>query len=105
MAKFTQTYPTDLKYTEWQKISDFFPRCATGRPQKWERWQIINAIMYVNRTGCQWRMLPVNFPPWPTVHYYYWRWQRAGLWERINAVLVPEARKTAGRPEQPSAAV
>ena len=105
MAKFTQTYPTDLKYTEWQTISEFFPRFDTGRPPKWERWHIINAILYVNRTGCQWRMLPVNFPPWQTVYYYYWRWKREGLWERINAVLVQEVRKKAGRPEQPSAAV
>jgi putative transposase len=105
MAKFTQTYPTDLKYTEWQEISAFFPRCETGRPPKWERWQIINAILYVNRTGCQWRMLPINFPPWRTVYYYFWRWKGEGLWERINAVLVKKVRKKAGRHEQPSAAV
>lgn len=105
MAKFTQTYPTDLKYTEWQAISEFFPRFDTGRPPKWERWQIINAILYVNRTGCQWRMLPVNFPPWRTVYYYYWRWKGDGLWEQINEVLVKQVRKKAGRNEQPSAAV
>ena len=50
-------------------------------------------------------MLPVNFPPWRTVHYYYWRWQQDGLWERINARLVKKVRKKAGRNEQPSAAV
>lgn len=105
MTEFTRTYPTDLKYTEWQEISAFFPRSATGRPLKWERWQIINAILYVNRTGCQWRMLPVNFPPWRTVYYYYWLWKSEGLWERINAVLVKKVRKKAGRHEQPSAAV
>jgi putative transposase len=105
MTKFSQTYPTDLKYTEWQQISKFFPGCDTGRPPKWERWQIINAILYVNRTGCQWRMLPVNFPPWSTVHYYYWRWRCDGRWEQINEVLVQQVRKKAGRPERPSAAV
>lgn len=105
MCEFNQTYPTDMKYTEWQQIMEFFPSYATGRPPKWEKWQIINAILYVNRTGCQWRMLPVNFPPWATVHYYYWRWRRAGLWGRINERLVKEVRKRAGRNEQPSAAV
>ena len=105
MCEFNQAYPTDLKYTEWQQIMEFFPSYETGRPPKWEKWQIINAILYVNRTGCQWRMLPINFPPWATVHYYYWRWRRDGLWERINAVLVKEVRKRAGRNEQPSAAV
>ncbi len=105
MATFTQTYPTDLKYTEWQRISEFFASNTFGRPQKWEKWQIINGILYVNRTGCQWRMLPVNFPPWRTVYYYYWRWKSDGLWEQINEVLVKQVRKKAGRNEQPSAAV
>lgn len=105
MDTFTQTYPTDLKYTEWQLIAEFFPNATFGRPLKWEKWQIINAILYVNRTGCQWRMLPVNFPPWRTVYYYYWRWKSDGLWEQINAVLVKQVRKKAGRQEQPSAAV
>ena len=105
MSKFNQTYPTDLKYTEWQQIAEFFPSYPTGRPPKWEKWQILNAILYVNRTGCQWRMLPINFPPWRTVHYYYWRWQQDGRWQRINAVLVKKVRKQAGREEQPSAAV
>ena len=105
MATFTQTYPTDLKYTEWQLISEFFPSNTLGRPLKWEKWQIIDGILYVNRTGCQWRMLPVNFPPWRTVYYYYWRWKGDGLWEQINGVLVKQVRQKAGRNEQPSAAV
>jgi len=61
MAKFNQTYPTDLKYTEWQQIMEFFPSYATGRPPKWEKWQIINAILYVNRSGCQWRIVTDQF--------------------------------------------
>ena len=105
MATFTQTYPTDLKYTEWQVISEFFPSHDFGRPPKWEKWQILNGILYANRTGCQWRMLPINFPPWKTVYYYYWRWKNDGVWERINGVLVKQVRQKAGRKEQPSAAV
>ena len=79
MTKFTQTYPTDLKYTEWMLIEDFFPTNHMGRPRKWEMWQIINAILYVVRTGCQWRMLPKDFAPWQTVYGYFRRWKRQGL--------------------------
>jgi len=86
MTRFTQTYPTDLQYSEWLLIVQFFPASKRGRPHKWELWLIINAILYVNRTGCQWRMLPKNFPPWQTVYGYYWRWMRSGLWQRITTL-------------------
>jgi len=105
MAKFTQTYPTDLKYTEWLLIMDFFPMHHFGRPRKWEMWQILNAILYVVRTGCQWRMLPTNLPPWRTVYGYFWRWKRQGMWEHINDALVKQVRTKAGRNPKPSAAI
>src|SRR5215211_1120724 len=105
MTKFTQTYPTDLKYTEWLLIMEFFPPNRLGRPRKWEMWQIINAILYVVRTGCQWRMLPTNFPPWRTVYGYFWRWKRQGQWEQIKDRLVQKVRTKAGRDPKPSAAI
>ena len=105
MTPFTQTYPTDLQYSEWLLLEQFFPPATRGRPRKWELWQIINAILYVVRTGCQWRMLPTNFPPWQTVYGYLWRWTRSGLWAEINATLVAGVRVQAGRAPQPSAAV
>jgi putative transposase len=105
MTKFTQTYPTDLKYTEWQQIEQYFPACKRGRPRKWDMWLIINAIFYVTRTGCQWRMLPSSFPPWQTVYGYYRRWLKAGLWVTINAALVRQVRVQEGRQPEPSAAV
>lgn len=74
MTKFTRTYPTDLQYSEWLLIAQFFPACARGRPRKWEMWLILNAILYVLRTGCQWRMLPSDFPPWQTVYRYFRCW-------------------------------
>ncbi len=104
MAKFTQTYPTDLNYNEWQQLAQFFAPQRRGRPRQWELWLIINAILYVTRTGCQWRMLPRDLPPWQTVYGYFWRWTRSGLWEQINAALVRRARAQAGRDPQPSAA-
>jgi putative transposase len=105
MTKFTQTYPTDLQYSEWLLIEQFFPACTRGRPRKWEMWLILNALLYVTRTGCQWRMLPTNFPPWQTVYGDLWRWTRSGLWAQINALLVQRVRVQAGRDPHPSAAV
>src|SRR5262245_61746691 len=105
MAKFTQTYPTDLKYTEWLLIAEFFPAYRRGRPRQWEMWQIVNAIMYVTRTSCQWRMLPKDLPPWQTVYGYFRRWTQQGVWERLNAALVRTIRVQQGRKPQPSAAV
>lgn len=107
MTKFTQTYPTDLKYTEWQQIEQYFPPNKRGRRRKWEMWQILNTIFYVTRTGCQWplRVLPKDLPPWQTVYGYYRRWLTAGLWETINAALVRQVRIQEGRHPEPSAAV
>jgi putative transposase len=106
MLTLTQVYPTDLTRQEWQHIADFFPPARVrGRPRKWEPWVILNAILYVTRTGCQWRMLPRDFPPWPTVYGYFWRWTQNRLWERLNTVLVKTARQQAGRNPQPSAAI
>ena len=95
MTKFTQTYPTDLKYTEWQQIEQYFPAYKRGRPRKWEMWLIVNAIFYVTRTGCQWRMMPKDLPPWQT----------AGVWVTINTALVRQVRIQEGRQPEPSAAV
>jgi putative transposase len=103
MAKSTQTYPTDLNCSEREWLAKYFPVAKRGRRRKWELWMIVNAILYVNRTGCQWRMLPVNFPPWQTVYGYFWRWTRSGLWAQLNAELVRLARQRAGRNPQPSA--
>jgi putative transposase len=105
MTKFTQTYPTDLKYSEWLLIAQFFPTPKRGRPRKWALWLIINAILYVTRTGCQWRMLPKDLPPWQTVYGYFRRWSKNGLWPQINDALVRQMRQQQGRAPQPSAAV
>jgi putative transposase len=106
MPELIQTYPTDLTPMEWAEVQEFFPRpAARGRPRKWEPWRILNAILYVTRTGCQWRMLPREYPPWSTVYGYFWRWTQSGLWERLNTVLVRTVRQQAGRHPQPSAAI
>jgi putative transposase len=108
MLKPIQTYPTDLNCSEWELISDLFPEDNTdgpGRRNKWPKWLVVNGIMYAVRTGCQWRMLPKDFPNWSTVYGYFWKWTKSGLWEKINALLVKTIRKQEGREETPSAAV
>lgn len=105
MSYVPQTYPTDLKCNEWERIAPFFPQPTRGRLRRWPTCLIVNAIVYVARTGCAWRMLPKDYPPWQTVYGYFWRWTRQGLWERINAALVAQVRVKQGRQPQPSAGV
>jgi len=105
MIEFTKTYPTDLKYSEWMLIAEFFVPNKRGRPRKWAMWQMVNAILYVTRTGCQWRMLPIDYPPWQTVYRYFRSWTKQGVWEQINTALGKQVRQQAGRDPQPSAAV
>ena len=105
MTKFIQTYPTDLKYNEWTLLAQFFPTPKRGHPRKWDRWQIVNAILYVTRTGCQWRMMPKDLPPWQTVYGYFRRWKKNGVWERINEELVRTVRVKNGRQAEPSAGI
>jgi putative transposase len=105
MTECVQVYPTDLHASEWLLIAELFPTYTRGRPRKWETWQIVNAILYVTRTGCQWRMMPKDLPPWQTVYGYFWRWNRSGLWARLNALLVKQVRLQQGREPQPSAAI
>ena len=108
MFKPIQTYPTDLNCSEWEQIEQFFAEDNTegpGRRNKWPKWLIVNAVIYMNRTGCQWRMLPIDFPPWSTVYGYFWKWRNAGTWQQINDMLVRTVRKQHGREEIPSAAV
>ena len=72
---------------------------------KWPTRKILNAIFYLLRSGCQWRMLPREFPPWSTVHHYFRMWRLDGTWEKINATLRERIRTRAGRYPQPSAGI
>lgn len=67
--------------------------------------EILNALLYLLRSGCQWRMLPHEFPPWSTVHYYVRLWHLDGTWEKINAVLRERIRLRGGRDHQLSAGI
>nr|WP_233097868.1 IS5 family transposase [Dictyobacter vulcani] len=74
-----------------------------GRPRTTDLREVVNAIWYVLRTGCQWRMLPHEFPPWSTVWYYFRIWRKAGVWEQIHTTLRERLRSELGREATPSA--
>ena len=104
-----QAYQSDLKDQEWKWLKRLLPKPSTkgsrGRPQEWPPREIINAILYLLRTGCQWRMLPHDLPPWQTVYYHKRKWCQSGLWEKVNQVLREQVRQEAGREATPSAGI
>jgi len=99
-------YTHDLTDAEWQLIDYCFPKPSkTGRPREHSYRELLNAMFYVVRTGCQWRNLPKDFAPWGTVYHYYRGWKRNQLWEQIHTHLREQVRQVAGRPRHASAAI
>ena len=73
-------YPSDLTDAQWKRIEPLIPRAKRGgRPRTTDLRAVMNAILYLVRSGCSWRMLPRDFPPWATVHYYFGKWRRCGV--------------------------
>ena len=101
-----QRYPSDLTDQEWTILEPLIPPAKPGgRPRMVNMRQVINAILYLDRTGCQWRALPHDFPQWPTVWTYFRTWRNDGTWERIHTVLREQVRVKQGREPTPSAAI
>jgi len=99
-------YPTDLTDKQWQLIEPLLPKVKPGgRPRSTNMREVINGLLYLVRTGCSWRMLPHDFPPWPTVHDYYRRLRCDETWEKIHSHLREQVRVGAGRQASPSAAI
>lgn len=99
-------YPSNLRDLEWQKVERFFTRKSEfGRPITYSRRSIVNAIFYVTKSGCQWRMLPKDFPNWTTVYYYFQKWCREGVWEKVLDCLNKQDRLRKGRKAWPSYAI
>jgi len=97
----TRRYDTDLTDEQFALVEPHLPRPKrTGRPSADLR-AVLNAILYLVRTGCQWRLLPKDFPPWSTVHTWYRRWRTDGTWERLNEALRQQVRRRAGRHPSP----
>lgn len=99
-------YPTDLTDAQWKHIEPLIPAAKPGgRPRSVEMREVVNGILYLNRGGCTWRMLPHEFPPWGTVHYYYRRFRLDGTWEKVHDRLRERVRRKAGKKPTPSAGV
>jgi putative transposase len=101
----SEQYPSDLTDEQWQVIRGLLPKPAKRGPKPICRRWIINAIFYINRSGCQWRLLPHDFPKWKTVYNVFWQWRRNGLWERMHDALRRRVRQQAGKKPTPSAAI
>ncbi len=98
-------YPTDLTDAQWRLIEPLLPPAKPGgRPRKTDLREVFNALLYLNRAGCPWRMLPHEFPPWKTVYNYYRAWIDQAIWHEILATLRIEVRLQADRDMTPSAA-
>jgi putative transposase len=96
-------YASDLTEAEWAVIAPALPAPAPfGRPRTTSLRAVVNALFYVLATGCQWRALPREFPPRSTVQGYFYAWRDTGVWERLNRLLVDQARRASGRNPQPS---
>jgi transposase len=101
-----KSYASDLSDEEWAILSPLIPAVKVGgRPASYSRREIVNGILYVLRSGCAWRMLPHDLPPWDSVYGYYNRWRKQGVWERIHQSLYKQLRIEIGRHPQPSAAI
>lgn len=95
-------FPFRLTDSQWEAVKTFLP---WQRRRKYPARTVLTAMLYVARTGCQWRQLPDCFPPWQTVYYYFRRWTRSGAWSRAMQALAERVRTAQGKAAEPSAAV
>ena len=104
-----RAYPTDLSEAQWLILEPLLLPllCLSGRgrPRQVDLREVVNAINYVLRTGCAWRLLPHDFPAWQTVYGYFRRWRDSGLREKLNDALREQVRQQADRETEPSAAI
>ena len=96
-------YASDLSDSQWAIIEPLFPRA--GNRSKWEKRELVDAVLYFVDNGCKWRNLPHDFPPYTTVSNFYHAAIRSGLWEKICAALVERVRTEAGRNAGPRYAI
>ncbi len=98
--------PSDLTDAQWLELAPLIPLAKPGgRPRTVDLREVINGILYVLRSGCTWRMMPHDLPPWSTAWGYFRHWRQDGAWERIHDTLRPKVRELEGRDPTPSAAI
>lgn len=98
-------YPSELTDRQWQLVKNLLPRVSrVGRPPLDRRW-MPNAILYVVRTGCQWRMFPADFPCWQSVYTVFRRWRLSGVWDRVHSTLRRRCRISIGKRGKPSVSI
>jgi putative transposase len=101
-----KAYQTDLSDAEWTAIEPhLLAPHSEGRPRVHPLREILNAVFYVLRSGCPWRLVPHDFPPWKTVYHYFRTWRLDGTWERVHAAIRERLRGRLGRDLQPSAGI
>lgn len=101
-----QAYPSDLTDAQWRLIAPFVGPVGGGpKEQVHPRREVVNAILYVVRTGVQWRFLPHDLPDWQSVYHYFRLWKRDGTWKRVHDALRGKVRRAEGRKEEPTAAI
>lgn len=101
-----EAYPSDLTDAQWQLIGPLLPPAKPGgRPRTVDLREVLDALCYLSRSGCAWRALPHDFPPWSTVYEYFRAWRQDGVLQRICDTLRVEVRVKAGRDPTPSAAI
>ena len=99
-------YLTDLSDAQWRRLQAYLPNPKPeGRPRTHSLRDVLDAIFYVLKSGCHWRLLPHDFPPWSTVYYHFRRFRSSGLWHLILKELHAAERKRAGKDPQPTAAI
>ena len=105
MSQEKRLYTSDMTTEQWETIKPLLPleRKGPGRPIELDMRQVVNAIFYVVRTGCQWANLPKEYPNHNSVYYHFRKWCKDGIWRRINTALRKLDRRRRGRKEDPSA--
>lgn len=99
-------YPTDLTNAQWKLIEPYVPKPRPGgRPARYARREIVNAILYQARNGCVWRALPHDLPPYRIAFHYFRLWQADGTWDRIHDALRTKVRRSVGKKPKPTAAI
>jgi putative transposase len=99
-------YQTDLTDRQWRRIARLVPAPkAGGRPAKYSRREVVNAILYVTRAGCPWRLLPHDLPPYRIAFHYFRRWQSDGTWDRVHDRLRGQVRRAAGKRPRPTVGI